>query len=373
MSTPTELAREPRFWGTVVLVARREVLTRMRSKAFLAMSGVLVLVGLGATLLPNLLGGPPDPVPVVVVGNPPATVADSQDLDGVPYFDIVEQGVSRDEAEQAVRAGEVDAALVFDGDRVQVVGLQDPPTRVIAALSVAPEVTLLDPLGQDPQTLYFVSLAFGITFFMSAVTFGNQIAQSVVEEKQSRIVEILLSAISPRALLTGKVLGNTVLALGQVLAIAGAAIVGLLVTGEAIGLGDLGAPIAWFVAYFLVGFVMVEALFAAAASLISRAEDVGSVTAPVMMLVMVPYVLSVSVGSDEVLNRVMAWVPFSAPSAMPAYLFSGNAQWWEPIGALGLLMLTAVALIAVGERIYRNSLLRTGARLRWRDAITSRA
>ena len=182
-----------------------------------------------------------------------------------------------------------------------------------------------------------MALGFGIVFFMSAITFGSTIAQSVVEEKQTRVVEILLSTVPVRALLAGKVIGNSVLAIGQIVAIAIIAIGGLMVTGQRVLIGGLGASVLWFVVFFLVGFVMLAALFAATASLVSRAEDVGSVTSPVTMLVMIPYFLVIFFNDNATVLAIMSYIPFSAPVGMPMRIFLGQAEWWEPFLSLGIL------------------------------------
>ena len=237
------------------------------------------------------------------------------------------------------------------------------------ALAVVPPTVVLDPAPADPLLAYLVAFGFGIVFFFSALTFGQTIAQSVVEEKQTRIIEILLSTVPARALLTGKVLGNSVMAFGQIIAIGALAIVGLAVTGQRVLLGGLGASVVWFVVFFVVGFVMLAALFAATAATVSRAEDIGSVTTPVTMLVMLPYFLVVFFNDNPTVLAIMSYVPFSAPVGMPVRIFLGQAEWWEPLLSLVILIATTVLAVLVGERIYRYSLLRTGARVPFSEAL----
>src|SRR5690606_37921301 len=98
------------------------------------------------------------------------------------------------------------------------------------------------------------------------------ITTSVVEEKQTRVIEILLSAIPARALLAGKILGNTLLAIAQILLLVAVAVVGLIVSGQTDLLQGIGAPIIWFAVFFLFGFILLAAMFAAAGSLVSRQE-----------------------------------------------------------------------------------------------------
>ena len=274
--------------------------------------------------------------------------------------------------EQLLRDGEVEAIVVPAASEplgITVIGLDSPPEAVVAALAVQPTVELLEPAATDPTLAYLVAFGFGLVFFMSAITFGTTIAQSVVEEKQTRIVEILLSTVSARALLTGKVIGNSIMAFGQILAIAVLAITGLAVTGQRVLLGGLGASVVWFVVFFVIGFVMLAALFAATAATVSRAEDVGSVTTPVTMLVMIPYFLVVFFNDNATVLAIMSYVPFSAPVGMPVRIFLGQAEWWEPLLSLAILLATTALAVLVGERIYRYSLLRTGARVPFSEAL----
>ena len=125
----------------------------------------------------------------------------------------------------------------------------------------------------------------------------------------------------------------------------------------------------WFVVFFLFGFVLLASLFAAAASLVSRQEDVGAVTAPVTYLVMIPYFAVIFFNDNPVVMTIMSYVPFSAPVGMPMRLFLGSAQWWEPLVSLAVLIATTAVVVALGSRIYSNSLLRTGSRVKLKDAL----
>jgi len=232
-----------------------------------------------------------------------------------------------------------------------------------------PSVELLDPEPTDDALRYLVAIGFGIVFLTAASLFGSTIAQSVVEEKQTRVVEILISAIRARTLLAGKVIGNTVLAMAQILVLAAIAVIGLTIIGQTQLLGTLGAPILWFAVFFLFGFVLLAALFAAAAAMVSRQEDIGSTTFPLTLLIMAPYFLVIFFNDNPVVLTIMSYVPFSAPVGMPMRLFLGEAQWWEPLVSLAILIATCVGAILVGAKIYQNSLLRMGARVKLGEAL----
>jgi len=350
----------------VWLVAEREISSKLRSKAFLISTGILLLIALAGIVIGGFASKntASDAMPVAVTSQTASAVSA---LPNVKVTEVSDEAA----AEELVRSEKVDAA-VLPGDNPSgytVIALQDAPGSLVSALSQAPDVQILEPATTNPLLRYFIAIGFGLVFMMAAATFGGTIAQSVVEEKQTRVVEVLLSAIPARTLLAGKVIGNTVLAMGQILALAAIATVGLIVTGQNAVLSTLGAPIIWFAVFFLFGFILLAALFAAAASMVSRQEDIGSTTTPITMLVMAPYVLVIIFNDNPLVLTIMSYVPFSAPVGMPMRLFVGEAQWWEPLLSLAILLASCVAAIVIGAKIYENSLLRMGSRVKLAEAL----
>lgn len=349
-----------------LMVAEREITTQVRTKSFVISLAITLLLVLGGIILSGVLTDRESAdTPVAVVGSAAETVAGIPGLEPIVASDA-------EAAETLVRDEEVDAAVIPDSAHptgVRVLALTDVPYDVVDALSVQPEVEILEESASDGLR-YLVSLAFGLIFMMLAIGSGAMIVQNTVQEKQSRIVEILLAAVSARALLAGKVLGNSVVAVGQAAAIAAVAVLGLLLTGQGDLLDALTAPIVWFVVFFLVGFVLVAAMFAAGGALVSRQEDTGAVMMPTMMLIMTPYFVVIFLGDNTLAMTIASYVPFSAPVAMPVRMFLGEAAWWEPLISLGLLAASSVAVMALAARIYSRSLLRTGARVSLRSALT---
>ncbi|GGE93218.1 ABC transporter permease [Mycetocola zhadangensis] len=349
------------------LVAEREITMRLRSKAFLISTGILLLVVLASIVIGGFAAQNVSDTKVAVVGTA------SQAVSGADGLDVTEAS-SVDAAETLVKDGSVEAAIVPDSTTplgIAVIGNTDVPSGLLAQLSISPPVHLLDENATNPLIVYFVALGFGLVFFMSAMTFGSTIAQNVVEEKQTRVVEILMSAIPVKALMAGKVLGNSVLAFGQIAIIAALSIIGLTITGQTDLLTGLGAPIVWFVVFFAIGFVLLASLFAATGSMVSRQEDIGATTTPVTMLVMIPYFLVIFFNDNPTVLAIMSYVPFSAPVGMPVRLFLGTAEWWEPLVSLVILIATTFGTIWLGSRIYQNSLLKMGARVKWGEALKS--
>lgn len=358
--TPTLL---PATW----LVAEREIRMRLRSKSFLISTGILMLLVLASVVVGGIASANPSLTKVAAVGSAISIAEDTKAFDVTPADSVAE-------ATELVRSEKVDAAIVPGATESEtgltVIGLDAAPTDVVAALSVAPAVDILEPAAQNPGLVYLVALGFGLLFFMSALTFGGTIAQSVVEEKQTRVVEILLSTVPARVLLAGKIVGNSILAFGQIVAIVLLAGVGMLATGQDILLADIGPSLVWFAVFFAGGFVLLAALFSATAALVSRQEDVGAATSPVTTLVMIPYFAVIFFNDNPVVLAIMSYVPFSAPVGMPMRVFLGTAEWWEPLLSLAILIGFTIVTVMVGARVYSNGLLRMGSRVKLKDALT---
>lgn len=366
-SAPPRLANPKLSTAQAVrLVASREVQARLRSKSFLISTAVLLLIVLASIVVSGIVAANAELPKVAVQRSIVNALPEATGFETVLVDDA-------DEAEQLVRDGEAEAAVVVDPQESQlgylVLGLDEAPTGIISQLSIAPNVEVLEPADQDPFVRYLVAFAFGLLFFLSAITFGSTIAQSVVEEKQTRIVELLLATISARLLLAGKVVGNSILAFGQTALIVAVASIGLLVTGQRVLLGEVGPSVLWFVVFFVFGFVLLAAMFAASAALVSRQEDLGGVLSPVTTLVMAPYFAVIFFNDNDLVLAIMSYIPFSAPVGMPLRLFIGTAQWWEPLLSLLILLASTVVVIVLGARIYSNSLLRTGTRVKLGEAL----
>lgn len=348
------------------LVAERDIMGRLRSKSFIISTLITLLIVIGGVVVMGIMTASSGGTPVAATADAAALLPDTEALE-------VTEVADRAEGEQLVRDGEVDALVLPSVDSptgVEIVALTEPPGDVVSLLSVAPEVTLLEDPGVPFGLRYILGMIFGLVFMGTALSFAMPISTAVVEEKQTRVIEILISTVPARVLLAGKVLGNLVLAMGQILLIIAAATISLAVTGQSDVLTDFGAPMAWFAVFFLFGFPLLSAMFAAAGALVSRQEDISPTVMPVMYLVMIPYFLAVFLGGNPVVMTIMSYVPFSAPVAMPIRLYFDEALWWEPIVALAIMAATSVAIVLIGARIYENSLLRMGAKVKWREALS---
>jgi ABC-2 type transport system permease protein len=205
-------------------------------------------------------------------------------------------------------------------------------------------------------------MVFALVFLMFGMG-GAAIAQSTVTEKQTRIVEILVSTVPVRALLAGKIAGHALLTLGQVLVLAAAAPIALRLGGHQDLLVIVGPALGWFVPFLVLGFVLLASMWGVAGSLVSRQEDLGSSMGVVVMLVMAPYFLVMFMSDNATVMTVLSYVPFSAAIAMPVRMFAGDAAVWEALVSMGVLAGTVVLVVLLSSRLYSGSLLRTGGKV----------
>lgn len=371
-----------------MLVARREIVTAIRTPAFIwslvVTVGLIVLLIVGQKFIGDFI------VSAATGGERPviATTADPQRFEDAG-LEVVQVATAA-EALDKVRSGEVGAAwlsgpeaagaplLTPDGAPMQVpisvpgvvVGLDQVPQLLQQALTQSPVPAQLEQgSGLHPALAYFMAVGLGVVYFMSVMMFAQRIAQSVVEEKASRIVELLLATLRPRTIIAGKVIGGTVLAVGQVAIIVAIALGSFALSGQ-LGFAEaLGPAMLWFTLLFVVGFVLFAALYAGLGATVARAEDVASAVGPLTWLVMIPYMLVVMFSTNAELMGWLSYIPFSAPVAMAIRLYQGGAEWWEPILSLGVLVITAAIAIWIGAKLYENAVLRTQGKVKVVEAL----
>jgi len=389
-------------WSTVRMVAGRELTTRLRSRAYVVTTLVMfVAVVVGGVVL-HLAQGSSS---ATVVGLTPQTASLAQPLEASAKAageDVeVEQVADDAAAKKGVEDGTLDAALTGDPASFTVVvkkeldttgtavltslrqqaalasavqKLGGDPAQVSQQLSSATlDVTALEPQPTRDGAQIVAGYVAGILLFITLQTCAQLVAQGVVEEKSSRVVELLLATVRPWQLMAGKVLGIGVVGLIQVAVVvlggAGtAAVLGLVDASDI----DLGATAAWSLVWFVVGFVMYSLALAALAALVSRQEDIGSVTAPVVMLMIVPYVIGISIAPwnpDSPIVQWLSYIPFCAPLVMPIRIALGTVETWQAVVSVLISLALVPALVWLAGRVYSNAVLRTGARVKLRDAL----
>ncbi|MEV4053732.1 ABC transporter permease [Amycolatopsis sp. NPDC049688] len=403
MSTPVPDVRMSPA-AAVGLVASREISTRVKSKAFRVSTVIMLLLIVVGIVLIKLIagGGGADST----VGFTPATAplsaplkAGGQAVD--EKIDLVQ--VADEAAGRAKLAdGSIDALLTGDGKSVhvqvkkdldgklanvlqllsqqvavnqQIVALGGDPARFQAAIASAKFVEdppLEQPYDYNGQQLV-LGIVAGILIYLSLMINGQTVAQGVVEEKTSRVVELLLSTIKPWQLMAGKVLGIGVVGLIQMLVIGVGGVVAGLATGVlTISVSAAVGTVVWLIVWYLLGFFMYSIVFAALGALVSRQEDVGGATMPALMFVIAGYVIGISVLPSDPGNtfvEVLSVIPVFSPTLMPMRLAMGGVPVWEAVVSVGLVVLLIPALIWLAARIYRNAVMRTGAKVKLRDAL----
>lgn len=377
------------------LVARREIRLRAKTRVFVITTAILLIAVALAVALPAILSGKSKPARIGVVGGTNATisgiVAEAGRLSGGQAVAVPQPSLAA--AETALRAGDLSAVLVPDKEIIvkqvplggvtgsvstlsQLAGLAKLVQTVPgAADAVAHGVTLPVRGLQTPST----SLSSRLTGLFTVIivwvlisVYGSQIALGIGEEKSSRVVEVLLSSVRPVQLLIGKVLGIGLLALAQaagmlvVFIIAGFASGSSLVHGATLGVVIAGGV------FIVLGYAFYCTAFAAAGSLVSRQSDVNSTIMPVQLPLILAYALSYTViyaNGANTFYRVLGFLPPTSPIAMPVLYAAGDVPVWQVVVSALLCAAGTVWMARIAVRIYTNSILRTGPRISFRQAI----
>ncbi|APE33207.1 ABC transporter permease [Nocardia mangyaensis] len=381
--------------GVWRIVAGREVVVKLRDRNFVISTVVTIVAIIASLAISGFLSSRPDKVEVAITGPETAAVLDTANALAADT-DTTFTGYAfpdRAAVEQQVRDDVVDVGLVpvepsgwlligktaEDTDTAtyitaaaQQIALQHNADAAGVSLEqlgrgAAVDYDVLERGAVDPGLARIVAFVFAFLFYLASVLFGMSIAQSVVEEKQNRIVEILASAMPLRQLLIGKVAGNAVLAFVQLALFVGAGLAGLAATGKTEQLGQIAGAAGWFIVFFLVGFLALASLWAVAGSLATRSEDLQSTATPLSMLIMI--VLFAGIFLTGTARVVASYVPIMSIVAMPGRLADGTAAWWEPFIALALMAVATYGIVIIAEKIYRRSLMQTQGRLTMRQAL----
>jgi ABC-2 type transport system permease protein len=378
-------------WDVVRVVAGREVHQRIRARSFAVATVFLLVVVLAVVIVPAAI---PDHKPHfdvgVVDGSPSlqhALVALHSTVGGV----VAVHDVSNDTAaQQEVDDGTLDLALLPARHVMLVRKQPDSGSALARMVSAAQFVAGLERAGIDPgrataavrdgYTLHalqpkqkdeaarrgIASIAI-VLLFLTLVNYGNWISSGVIEEKSTRIIEVLLPAASADELLTGKVLGISIVGFTQFGIMAVAGLFASLSVGKHIPAATPSIIVA-AIGCFVAGYAFYAALFAAAGSLVSRQEDVGSAAVPVTMLLTAAYLAALAAPPGSALVAVGSFLPPFAPMLLVARYANGSAPWWQVVTGLAITLAAAALAMRATGRLYRGSLLRRGPKLRLRDA-----
>ncbi|AQZ66220.1 possible ABC transporter, permease component [[Actinomadura] parvosata subsp. kistnae] len=366
----------------LLLVARREVSTQVRTRAFVI--GLLVtalLVG-AVSFLPKIMGGG-DSYKLGLVNSqqlPLHAAAPDIEFEWRKFADEAA-------AKRAVLAGDVDAVLV-DNARVLTDGEINTELGVLlqsvnrefklGAAGVAIPPLEMQSVGADAryqEARQGIATVLVLLLFMLLMGQIVMVAMGVVEEKGSRIVEILLAAVRPWQLLGGKILGLGVVGLinlGTILVIglAASSVSGLAADFPPGMVGLVVAVLVWFV----LGYAFFATLSAAFASLVSRQEEVNTVLTPLTMMIMVTYFVSFYVTNEPTgtLATVLSYVPPFSSMVMPVRMAATEVPMWQVGLSMLAMALAVVVVLKIGSTVYERAVLRTGARLKFGEVLRSR-
>jgi ABC-2 type transport system permease protein len=381
--------------GTIWVLARREVVTRARGKAFRISTALLVVAMVAGIVIPVMVARGPARYTVAVTGTAaglPAAVHAAADAAGIT---VTIRGVpSRAVGTALVESGAASATVagtgtviwkntvdqrlgpvlttalagVTIGRRAAAMGLTAAQAAALLA-PARPAVTLLHP--QPDRTPQLVIAMVGMILLFTALNlYGSYVLTGVVEEKSSRVVEVLLARVRPADLLAGKVAGIGLLGIGQFALLGAVAAVTLQAVHPPRLPAGTALLIVGVVAWFILGYAFYSVLYGALGALASRTEDAQAAVAPVTVIMVLIYL-----GAFAAVARPHAWwvtacslFPPTAPIFMPLRTALTSVPAWQVTAAVLLMIGGTFALMWAGGRVYRGAVLRMGQRIRLRQA-----
>jgi ABC-2 type transport system permease protein len=390
----------------VGLVAAREVQERLRGKIFRVGTLLILAVVAGSIIIPKLdgnSGSNSQSAIVGVVGALPeiqhaAVIAAGK---SVAIELRIVQEPSKAAAERAVRSGRIDLAII-DGHQIlisqpissnnssngaqvaqaasqelgvaeafQAAGLTPTQAAVVANAKPLP-VHGLEPRTPVKKT-NGTSLVGLILIFVMLTQYNTWILIGVMEEKSSRVVEVLLAALRPVQLLAGKVLGIGAVAFAQATLIVVFALVLAAAVGSNLLKGTGPLELVSTLAWLILGYAFYCWVYAAAGSMAERQDQVQSLAFPLTLPIMFGYIFSiitVSTGNPSLFYKVLAYVPLTAPFAMPTLVGLGDVSWWQFVASALLSVVATFGVAKVAGLIYQRSILRTGRKVTYREVLS---
>ncbi len=394
--------RDRRLLGYTGLVAEREIRERLRGRLFRVVTVILFAVVAAAVVIPTIHTGTTTRQKVGVVGGSTALDEELQKLAttvGLPIDLVREPDLSA--ARAALSAGHLN--MVVDGSGTILVDnpISDTDTstgsRYVRAVATAlgtrqafaqagltPEqaaavaeakpwpVESVHPSKGATTTEETTALLGVILIFIVLTQYLSWILMGVMEEKASRVIEVLLATVRPGQLLAGKVAGIGAVALLQALSLVAFALVLAKVVGSNLVNGAAPLVVAATLVWLVLGYAFYSWVYAAAGSLAERQDQVQSLALPLAAPLIFGYIVSligVSSGSASLLVKVLAYLPPTAPFAMPTLVGFGEVAWWQFLLSVVLSVVCTALVARVAARVYRTAVLRTGQRVRLRELV----
>lgn len=388
--------------GDMGLVAFREVRERVRGRFFRVITLVLLAVVAAAIVIPTLRGGSAASLRVGVVGPLPSALrhdalraaartgvsvrlVDEADLRAAraalsanrvaAVIDAQHRLIVRTPVSATARTGDVLAvraiatSLGIDG-ALRAAKLSPAQAAILAHAGPLPVTSLQHRSGTNGNRS--TSLIGIVLVFVMLTQYLTWTLMGVLEEKTSRVVEVLLAAVRPVQLLGGKVLGIGAVAMLQAAIVVGFALVLAGAVGSDLLRGAAPMVVVATLAWLVLGYAFYSWVYAAAGSMVARQDQVQSLALPLSLPIIVSYVVAlVAAGpaSPSLLLRVFAYLPPTAPFAMPVLVAHDAVQLWQAVLSGALSVAATVVVARMAAVVYRRAVLRTGRRVSLREVL----
>ena len=389
-------------WRSIWLVAKREILERGRSRGFILSVFFTTVLVVGSFVVPALLFGEEEATRVGVVQPAPGGLASAVAATAAQFErEVVVTDYPDDSAaDAALEAGDVDivvdvaadlsapGALRFAEETDQataqmvsaaIIGLRvnellgaagvDPGD--LAAASSPPAISALDPQTEDDQAKFFVANIGAVLILVGIFSFGFTVLTGVVEEKQSRVVEVVLSTVRARDLLMGKVLGIGILGIVQLAVFVVAALMAASFTDRLTLPSTTPETVALLGIWFVLGYALYSTALGFLGALASRMEEASNASTPVTMIAMVSYFVAIFAVIDDpsgIVAVVATYLPPSAPFVVPLRAAFDAIGPVEIVSSVVVTIIGTYVLFVIGARVYAGAVLQTAGRMKIRDA-----
>jgi ABC-2 type transport system permease protein len=248
------------------------------------------------------------------------------------------------------------------GGDIMLASLSNGPMNV-EEISLAPVAA---PDENDPLA-YWTPYAITLVFYMLIIGSSSLLLSNVSKEKENRIMEVLLTSVTPRQLLSGKIIGLGAVGLGQAVLWLGMSYLLLNRSGQIFNLASaVNLPVSfliWGLVFFLLGYAVYASLMAGLGALAPNLREASQVTFVILIPLLIPLFFSSTVfmeAPNGMLATVLSLIPFCAPVAMMARLSAGGVAWWQPWLSALLLAVTAVLIVRAVARMFRAQALLSG-------------
>lgn len=398
-------------------ILKFELSEYFRNRIFIGITAFMVLLLAAVMFLPKLAGnlfssgGPQKKSTMIVaadwnaLGTEESTELQQSFEKTFPAYEIsVMDSSESEDIRTLIRNGDSEAAFVFEDGSVsrytyyvQNLGLYDTNTAaademlnrmirtaafeekgisssdasMIMSLSVSHDT---ESLGQDQTASFFYTYIMVMALYMVIAMYGQMVASHVAAEKDSRVMELLISASSPTAMMFGKVLASCLAGLFQLTVIFGCALLFYRMNPGAWGGSMLLASIfdipphllAYMLIFFLLGYLIYAFLYGAVGSTVSRIEDLSTAVTPLTMIFVAVFIIVITaMSSGNVDSGIMvfaSYFPLSSPIAMFTRIAMGSVPFWQVMISIVILVLTLLLTGRLSAKIYRAGVLMYGTK-----------